>query len=405
MKKSAFSIIALLFLLWKPALSLEGAKNGLNLWAGVLLPTLLPFMLCSTAVTASGGIPILTAPFRPLLNRLAGLSQEGAYTLLSGLLCGYPMGAKTCGDFRARGMLSDREAKVLLAVSNHPSPMFLLGYVMAGLETVCPAPLFLAAVYLPIFPVWWLAGRVYRFPGRRQNRRASRGRFGNAGNGADTGEPVPYSQRENTGDCPRRGSLGNSLSSFSFDRDFMNCLEAMVRIGGYVMAFSILAAYIRHLSPFPSAANACLLGITEITTGILALKQTLKGPLLAAALAFAASFGGLSGLFQTKSVLTLGDEKKAARPRTPAPERGSGNSHPPLPGARPRKQPFSPARSTPPAGDLSAIENTVSYDTKNAGLSIRHYVLWKLLHASLSFLFLTVLLRLFPAPAEAVLPW
>ena len=129
----------------------------------------------------------------------------------------------------------------------------------------------------------------------------------------------------------------------------MGCLESMVRIGGYILAFSILAAYIRRLSPLPAPWNACLLGVTEITTGVHAIKLSLTGPALAGALAFCASFGGLSGVFQTKSVLEL--------PR----------------------------------------ENA----KKNAGLSIRHYVLWKVIHGGLSCLLLTVLLLLLPAPGAA----
>ena len=341
MKKSVFPVAVLLLLLWKPAVSLAGAKDGLNLWACVVLPTLLPFMLCSAAVVASGGIPLLTAPFAPFLSRFLGISPSGCYVFLSGLLCGYPMGAKTCADFLSRGMISRQEASYLLAISNHPSPMFLLGYVMAGMEALCPVPLFLLSIYLPILPVAFLASRMYGYgmgsgPGRR--RGPGRGDHAAHGNLPAAGSPPLTAEPE----------------GFSFDRDFMGCLESMVRIGGYILVFSIMAAYIRELSPLSSRWNACLLGLTEITTGIHALKQSLDGPSLAAALAFTSSFGGLSGLFQTKSVLNLSRE--------------------PLSGEQ----------------------------KKNAGLSIRHYVLWKLIYGGLSSLIVTALLHL-PAPA-ALLP-
>ena len=335
MKKSVFPVAVLLLLLWKPAVSLAGAKDGLNLWACVVLPTLLPFMLCSAAVVASGGIPLLTAPFAPFLSRFLGISPSGCYVFLSGLLCGYPMGAKTCADFLSRGMISRQEASYLLAISNHPSPMFLLGYVMAGMEALCPVPLFLLSIYLPILPVAFLASRMYGY---------------GMGSGPGRGDHAAH------GNLPAAGSppLSVEPEGFSFDRDFMGCLESMVRIGGYILVFSIMAAYIRELSPLSSRWNACLLGLTEITTGIHALKQSLDGPSLAAALAFTSSFGGLSGLFQTKSVLNLSRE--------------------PLSGEQ----------------------------KKNAGLSIRHYVLWKLIYGGLSSLIVTALLHL-PAPAALLL--
>ena len=289
MKRLGSSLLLVLFfvgLLCFPALSISGASAGILLWFQKVLPVLLPFILASRLMAAS---------------RLMDRFSPRTCGILMGFLCGYPMGARTCARFRAQGLLSAPEAKVLLAVSNHPSPMFLLGYVMAGLDSLCPAALFLAAVYLPILPIAVLAAKIYRFsPSSAGSKRS----------------PHP-----------------SEAPGFSFGRDFLDCLEAMEKIGGCILVFSILAAYIWNLSPLPPAANACLLGLTEITTGIHALKAELSGPLLAAAAAAASAFGGLSGVFQTQSVLT-----------------------------------------------------------KNAGLSIRHYVLWKLIHAGLTGLILTAAL-------------
>ena len=54
MKKSiqgAAAVLILLLLLSHPVLAYEGAKNGLLLWSQTVLPTLLPFMICSNAVS------------------------------------------------------------------------------------------------------------------------------------------------------------------------------------------------------------------------------------------------------------------------------------------------------------------------------------------------------------------
>ena len=130
MKKSIggiLSVFCLLMLLFHPSLAYAGASQGLLLWAQVVLPTLLPFMICSGAIAALGGIPILTGPFRPLLSGVLKLSPQGSFVFMSGLLCGYPMGAKTASDFLNQERISLAEARYLLAVSNHPSPMFVVG--------------------------------------------------------------------------------------------------------------------------------------------------------------------------------------------------------------------------------------------------------------------------------------
>ena len=161
MKKSIggiLSVLCLLMLLFNPGLALEGARQGLVLWGNVVLPTLLPFMICSGVIVAMDAIRILTGPFKPILSGILSLSDQGSFCLMSGLLCGYPMGAKTTSDFLDQGRLSVREGKYLLAISNHPSPMFVLGYVMAQIALIpsmippCPLWAVLAALYLTVFP-------------------------------------------------------------------------------------------------------------------------------------------------------------------------------------------------------------------------------------------------------------
>ena len=78
MKKSILPVIPvliLILLLMRPALAFDGAKSGLLLWFNVVLPTLLPFMLCSSLLVAWGGVPLITRPFAPLF-RLLGLSDK-----------------------------------------------------------------------------------------------------------------------------------------------------------------------------------------------------------------------------------------------------------------------------------------------------------------------------------------
>ncbi len=311
-------VLCLLLLLARPALAFSGAKNGLVLWGTVVLPTLLPFMICSGVIVALDGVGILIKPFAPLFRGLLKLSKNGCFVLVSGLLCGYPMGAKTDSEFLESRRISLKQARYLLAISNHPSPMFVLGYVMDRLSLVpaaaCPIWIMAAALYLPIFPVAWLARKVYGY--------------------ADEEDPGQSKEKE-------------AYTPFSFDAHMMGCFETMVKIGGYIMLFSILAMYLTKL-PFENPLlRSALLGTVEITTGIQSIVQEVPG--FAAVLMITAStaFGGLSGIFQTKSVL------------------------------------------------------------KNAGLSIRHYCLWKLVHSVFSCILLAALWYLFtaaPAPVPPAAP-
>lgn len=325
-------ILCLILLLASPAVAVAGAAQGLLLWFNVVLPTLAPFLICTRAVSASGGLSILMRPFAPLLRRLFGLDREGSYVLLCGLLCGYPLGAKLCADFYADGSVSREEAQYLLAICNHPSPMFLLGYVLTQLGNAVSPVLLLTCLYLPVLPLSLLARSCYHVP--------------DSGicSGDAPGEPVTENGSTTAVESASPGK--SAAPGESLDEILMSACETMVMIGGYIMLFSILAAWIRQLHFLPLPLQTALSGAAEITTGVHQICSTLPPRKAVLPTLLCVAFGGCSGLFQTRSVIAR------------------------------QKQRLPDKKESCCAG--------VSYDTKNAGLSIRHYLVWKLLHAALT---------------------
>lgn len=310
-----FPILLLCLLLAFPALSVKGAASGLLLWFNVVLPTLSPFIICTQMVVSLGGAELLTRPFFPVIHTLFGLSRSGSYVLLCGLLCGYPLGAKMCGDFLIRGEISRAEAEYLLSICNHPSPMFLLGFVGAGLQGTVPPWFLISCLYLPVIPVSFLSRRYYHL---------------NDGN--DHGKIY-----ETVSACSLPGTSGAGRTPPSMEAVLLSTAETMVVIGGYIMLFSILAIWIRQIPFLPAPLTACLTGVAEITTGVNQLCAALPSKQAVLPVIATVAFGGFSGIFQTKSVI------------------------------------------------------------KNAGLSIRHYLFWKIIHTictCLTFILLMAFVRL-----------
>ena len=93
-----FYICLLFFLLFHPKEALTGVKNGLGLWLNIMIPTLLPFLILTGALLKTGNIRKLLKPSAFFWKTFFGLSPAGAYVLILGLLCGYPMGAKLAHD-------------------------------------------------------------------------------------------------------------------------------------------------------------------------------------------------------------------------------------------------------------------------------------------------------------------
>ena len=112
-KRAFLILLCLIFMIFHADLVTKGAVSGLLLWYSSIVPALFPFMVLSSVLSASGGVQALMRPF-PVIFRFAGLSADGWYVLLTGLLCGCPMGAKTCADLYAEGRISSGEAKFSL---------------------------------------------------------------------------------------------------------------------------------------------------------------------------------------------------------------------------------------------------------------------------------------------------
>ena len=112
-------IVLLGLVLAFPSLSVQGASEGLLLWYQTVLPALAPFLILTQLLTVSGGAELLVKPVYPLFHRLFHVSVSGAYILLCGLLCGYPLGAKLCSDYFRQGKISQKEAQYLLPSQPH----------------------------------------------------------------------------------------------------------------------------------------------------------------------------------------------------------------------------------------------------------------------------------------------
>lgn len=209
-----------------------------------------------------------------------------------------------------------------MAVCNHPSPMFLLGYVYPFFSRFMTPATLLMTVYLPLIPLA-LAAKYGYFHHKKSHQEA-----------ADNAKNPPSALRP--------------VSPISTDQTILNAVEILCKIGGYLVLFSIAILLLKSLPWIPQEIHLLFVGTLEMTTAVRELSSILPYPASFIASAAALTFGGISGLFQTKAVLRSGASR--------------GNSH-----------------------------------EKKAGLSIRPYVFWKLAHAALAALCAYVLCIILPA--------
>lgn len=279
MKTFILHILCLSFfmcLLIFPNGSLEGAKNGLLLWYTILLPTLLPFIICTNLLVGTNAFSLLVKLLGLPLRKLFGLTDNGSFPVIIGFLCGYPMGAKVSSDLYRDGYISKNEASYLLSFCNNPSPVFIISVLVTqilgdtNLLWITLGSLMLAPCIVSFF-----TRRYYKF------------------------DTVPTYKNE------KKIHLDLSI----LDNSIMDGIQLIVKIGGYVVLFSILIAFanelpyslldkIKFLLPYLECTNGLGIcnGISDFTSRYLAMLSVI-------------SFGGICAITQTNCLLIGTDLK------------------------------------------------------------------------------------------------
>lgn len=273
-----FCICLLLFLLVHPEEALLSAKDGMSLWLNVMIPTLLPFLILTGILLKTGNIPQLLEPLAPFWKRFFGISPAGAYVLILGFLCGYPMGAKLAHDLYINHQISQREGEYLLTFSCNASPAFIFSYLSQNIleGKIPPHSLLLILLSADFVCMLFFRFLVYR------------------GNTVSSVKPE-YRKKETY----QQDSTGVIL-----DVSIMSGFETITRLGGYILIFSLLFTGFYHYWPFCSQNKILLTSPIELTTGLHQIAQSAFSWKIKYITSMTlTAFGGFCVMFQTKSVL------------------------------------------------------------------------------------------------------
>lgn len=236
----------LLYLMLSPVHALEAARDGLNLWLNTLVPTFLPFIILTDVLAQTGMIEKMLSPLYFIWKNVWGISPTGAYALLTGWLCGYPMGAKMTSDLYESGKISGKEAEYLLTFVNQPSPAFINTYITnICLGNYFPAWKTFIIIYLSAFITMVIFRRL-----------------------CIDGNMIQSDNGQTKIETSIPGSSGALL-----DVSIMNGFEAITRLGGYILLFSIIAAIIKEYWNAEKLTCCLVLELLEMTTGIRALSN------------------------------------------------------------------------------------------------------------------------------------
>lgn len=125
----SFVLISLFTMFLFPREISISALEGANMWAYSVFPALFPFFVCSNMLVDLGFAKFMGELLSPIMVPMFGVSGIGSFPLVSGMLSGYPVGAKITSDLYIDNKLNKKEAQRLLAFCNNCGPLFIIGVI------------------------------------------------------------------------------------------------------------------------------------------------------------------------------------------------------------------------------------------------------------------------------------
>jgi len=260
------NIFLLIFFIIFPREVLTAAREGLLLWFNNVLPALLPFIVVVNIMVAFGFVGLISNMARPFMRYVFRLPGAGGFAFITGLISGYPMGAKTVADLCRSGEITVKDTQRLLAFCNNAGPLFIVGVVGVGLLGDSTAGYVLWGGHVIAALIIGIYMRRY---GDKIERHTTNVRYTKGGT----------------------FSLGKVLGE-----SVKNAMEALVLVGGLIIFFSVVTRVI--MVTFDDLPFIGLIaGALEVTGGVKILADTAESPaspLRMAAIGGLIGFGGFS---------------------------------------------------------------------------------------------------------------
>ena len=240
----------------------QAVRDALALCVQSVIPALFPFFVVSSLFIDLGCAAVLGRSLAPVMHRLFGVSGAGGTAFLLGIIGGYPVGGRTAGELYRSGQCEREECERLLAFCNNAGPSFILG--IAGLG--CFGSVRVGAwLYLIHVGAAVMVGLLFRSTSHQMGR-------------------PEKTETPRWADALIEAVRGGAMS--------------MVNICAFVVFFLVI---LRLFSRFTGIQHGAILGIVEMTNGILRLANDRRGFIWAAGLL---GWGGLSVHCQTAAVLS-----------------------------------------------------------------------------------------------------
>lgn len=253
-------LIIMIAIIKSPKIAVESAKEGLNTWFNILVPSLLPFFILSELLISLGFIESFGRLLQPIMGPLFNLPGIGAFPLTMSVVSGYPVGAKLTSQLRKDNLISRTHANRLICFSSTSGPLFILGSVLVGMLNAPDLSfLMIAPHYLGTFTI----GLFFSLSKSRDKNKTYL---------EDKYPPMKKESKENK---------NNNSFGYLISRSIKNSIDSILIIGGFLIIYSLIINLLllsksykylillisNWINVNPEILKGLVSGFIELTTG------------------------------------------------------------------------------------------------------------------------------------------
>ena len=246
----------------------ESAKNALSTGVNVLIPSLFPFFVISDLLVdilcdTGGKIPLI-------YKKLFKMPKSTFGVFVSGIISGYPVGAKASYDLYEKSVISKSDAEDLICFTNNSGPLFIICAIGCGMLKSMQAGVMLYVIHI-------LGAFI-------------------------TGMMIARSRKATAKEIYANDKRDKFNLAYAIEKGFMQSIKVV----GFVVFFGIVTDMIVDISQifgiFETPIGAIMLSALEMTNGIVKTARLFDTETAMCIISFACGFSGVSVYFQTALV-------------------------------------------------------------------------------------------------------
>ncbi|WP_055108509.1 nucleoside recognition domain-containing protein [Paenibacillus ihumii] len=295
------AVLLVVCIIYAPSQAFEASSQGLALWWRIVFPALLPFLVLSQILVATGFAHGFGTLLEPVTRRILGLPGTLGWVLPLGMTAGFPAAAEAAAALYKQGKITAHEAEKLASFSHYCSPVLIV--IVIGTA-------FMRQPELGLILLWihWAAGLAA----------AATMQWVFFGNKRKPQEPAPASGRTGSPPAASRWKLALSQMEEARREDGRNfgkllgdavgsAVQTLMSTGGYMLIFAVIIHIASSLlAPVisPALTAVPVSALLEVHLGAhAAAKLSLAPPLSAALIGALLGWSGLSAYWQARAAL------------------------------------------------------------------------------------------------------